>query len=100
MFGFRSAEDVLPLSEFRNNLSSCVDQTRRTGRPLLLTQNGRTAGVFLGAEQWDALQERLEKLAACEDVLAAEGEADRGDLSAHDDFMAEVRARRKARKAV
>jgi len=80
MLSFKSSEDVMSLSEFRNNLSACVEQSRTTGRPLLLTQNGRTAGVFLSAAAWDVLQEKLYNAEMYEDLLVSEGESERGEV--------------------
>jgi len=47
MYAFKANEDILPLSEFRKNLAGYITQTRETGRPVIVTQNGRTAGVFV-----------------------------------------------------
>jgi len=79
MYTFKANEDILPLSEFRKNLAGYITQTRETGRPVIVTQNGRTAGVFVNASTWDEIQEKLEKAKAYEDLLVAEGEADRGE---------------------
>jgi len=79
MYNFKANEDILPLSEFRSNLAGYITQTRETGRPVIVTQNGRSAGVFVNASTWDEIQEKLEKLEAYEDLLVAEGEADRGE---------------------
>ena len=94
MFSFKSSEDVLSLSEFRAKLSDCVAQCRTSHRPLLLTQNGRAAGVFVDACAWDEMQEKLEKMASFEDLLVAEGEADRGETITLEDFEKEIKARR------
>lgn len=80
MYNFKANEDILPLSEFRSNLTGYIAQTRETGRPLIVTQNGRTAGVFVNASTWDEIQEKLNKLETYEDILVAEGEADRGEV--------------------
>ena len=80
MYNFKANEDILPLSEFRANLAGYITQTRETGRPIIVTQNGRTAGVFVNASTWDEIQEKLEKMEAYEDLLVAEGEADRGEV--------------------
>lgn len=80
MYKFKANEDILPLSEFRSNLAGYIAQTRETGRPVIVTQNGRTAGVFVNASTWDDIQEKLDKLEAFEDLLVAEGEADRGEV--------------------
>lgn len=94
MFSFKSSEDVLSLSEFRAKLSECVAQCRTSHRPLLLTQNGRAAGVFVDACAWDELQEKLEKMEAYEDLLVAEGEADRDETVSLEDFEKNVKSRR------
>lgn len=94
MFSFKSSEDVLSLSEFRAKLSECVAQCRTSHRPLLLTQNGRAAGVFVDACAWDELQEKLEKMEAYEDLLVAEGEADRGETVSLEDFEKDIKSRR------
>lgn len=80
MYKFKANEDILPLSEFRSNLAGYITQTRETGRPVIVTQNGRTAGVFVNASTWDEIQEKLDKLEAYEDILVAEGEADRDEV--------------------
>ena len=80
MYNFKANEDILPLSEFRSNLAGYITQTRETGRPVIVTQNGRSAGVFVNASTWDEIQEKLDKLETFEDILVAEGEADRGEV--------------------
>lgn len=94
MYNFKANEDILPLSEFRSNLAGCIARTRETGRPIVVTQNGRTAGVFVNASIWDEMQERLEKAEAYEDLLVAEGEADRGEAVSLEDFEKEILSRR------
>jgi len=94
MYKFKANEDILPLSEFRSNLAGYIAQTRETGRPVIVTQNGRTAGVFVNASTWDEIQEKLDKLEAYEDILVAEGEADRGEVVSLEEFEKEIRLRR------
>ena len=94
MFTFKSSEDVVSLSEFRAKLSDFVAQTRTHHRPLLLTQNGRAAGVFVDACAWDELQEKLERMAAFEDLLVSEGEADRGETISLEALEKEIKERR------
>ncbi len=55
MYNFKANEDILPLSEFRSNLAGYITQTRETGRPVIVTQNGRSAGVFINASTWDEI---------------------------------------------
>ena len=94
MMNLKPSEDIVPMSEFRNNLSDCAARVRTSGRPILLTQNGRASYVFMDLVTFEGLREKLDKMEAYEDLLAAEGEADRGEVASHEDFMREVRQRR------
>ena len=40
-------EDIRPLSEFRAHAASFVEHVKKTGRPLVLTQYGKSAVVLL-----------------------------------------------------
>ncbi len=42
----RPTEDIRPLAEFRAHLASVLRQVRRTKRPVILTQHGRSAAVL------------------------------------------------------
>lgn len=70
------ANDVFPLSEFRGKLTECVARTRRTHRPILITQNGKSASVLLSVEDFERLRETVELI---DDVRAAEAEIERGE---------------------
>ena len=94
MISLKPSEDIVPMSEFRNNLSDCAIRTRRSGRPLLLTQNGRASYVFMDLATFEEIREQLEKTKTYEDLLAAEGEADRGEVVSLEDFERKVRERR------
>lgn len=80
MVNLKPSEDIVPMSEFRNNLSDCAARTRKSGRPILLTQNGRASYVFMDLATFEEIREKLEKMEAYEDLLVAEGEADRGEV--------------------
>ena len=80
MINLKPSEDIVPMSEFRNNLSGCAARARKSRRPLLLTQNGRASYVFMDLAAFEEIREKLEKMEAYADILAAEGEADRGEV--------------------
>ena len=80
MVNLKPSEDIVPMSEFRNNLSECAARVRNNGRPILLTQNGRASYVFMDLATFEEIREKLEKMEAYEDLLVAEGEADRGEV--------------------
>lgn len=58
------AADIKRLTELRASLADSLRQVQESGRPLFITNNGRTAGVLLSPEAYDELLERLE-LAEC-----------------------------------
>lgn len=94
MFITKPSEDIIPMSEFRNNLAECAARARQNGRPLLLTQNGHAAFVFMDLVAFEELREKLEKMEAYEDLLTAEGEADRGEKISVDELEKQIRDRR------
>ena len=51
-------EDIKPFSEHRAHLTENFKHVQETGRPLFVTHNGRTAGVLLSPESYDALTEK------------------------------------------
>ena len=67
-------EDVVPYSAFRSSLSAWMAKTRETHRPILVTQNGKSAAVLMDVSDFEAMRERdeiLQDLArAPEDIRA------------------------------
>ncbi|MCK4559786.1 MAG: type II toxin-antitoxin system Phd/YefM family antitoxin [Calditrichia bacterium] len=55
-------KDIKPLSEFRANAASFVQTVRKTKRPLVITQHGRSSAVLLDVEEYEALIEKIELL--------------------------------------
>jgi len=55
-------DDVLPVSEFRANATSLISQARKTHRPIVLTQHGKTSAVVVGIEEYQEMLETLEYL--------------------------------------
>ena len=73
-------QDVKPISEFRANAASLVQQVQRTKRPLVITQQGRSAAVLLDVVEYEKLLERLELL---QDIHTAETEIESGRAISH-----------------
>ncbi len=85
-------QDVRPLSEFRSKTTTFVQQVRETGRPLVITQNGRSAAVLLDVVEYEKLLERIETL---QDVIQAEKQIDEGKGISHAEAKKQVLARLK-----
>ncbi|MEM6337662.1 MAG: type II toxin-antitoxin system Phd/YefM family antitoxin [Bacteroidota bacterium] len=83
-------EDVKPLSEFRSNAATLIDQVRETRRPLLITQRGHGTAVVLSVQDYEALLEKIDLLL---DIQKAEHEIDGGGGINHTDAKAALLAR-------
>lgn len=53
-------QDIHPLSEFRSNASGFLSQIRKTKRPLVITQNGKSAAVLIDIDEYERLVDKLE----------------------------------------
>jgi prevent-host-death family protein len=94
MRAVRLAEDIVPVSAFKAQAAEWLKRVAKTGHPIVITQNGKAAGVLLSPAQFDELTERTRFLAAVDAGLA---DADAGRLHPHEDVVAEMRRRRARR---
>ena len=76
------SNDIIPIEEFKTSLSKWIKNVQNTGHPLIITQNGKAAGVLLSPSEYDELM--YKKLfidsvirglsdAVSEDVYSTEG---------------------------
>ena len=49
------SNDIVPLSEFKTSISKWLKNVQNTGHPLIITQNGRPAGILLSPSEYDDL---------------------------------------------
>lgn len=49
----KMSEDVIPFTEYRRTLSDCLERTKRTHRPLFITQNGRATTVVMSIAEYE-----------------------------------------------
>ena len=89
MAKLKPTEDIHPLSDFRSNAAAFVERVRRTGRPVVLTQRGRSAAVLLDVAEYEALVEELELL---RDIRTAEKQLAAGKASSATAAKRRVRA--------
>jgi prevent-host-death family protein len=90
----RPTEDIQPLTDFRANVASFIDQVRETHRPLVLTQHGRGTAVLLSAADYEAMVDELELL---RDIRAAQRELEEGRGVPHEDVREELLDRMESR---
>jgi len=76
------AEDIVPLSSFRADMTRLMSQTKATHRPIIVTQNGRAANVFLGVARYHQI---INKLDLMMDIYKGEQDIAAGRVHSTDD---------------
>ena len=61
--------DIHSLSEFRSNASGFISQVHSTKRPLVITQNGKSAAVLLDVDEYEKIMEKSELIQDIETAL-------------------------------
>lgn len=49
------SNDIVPVAEFKTSISKYLKSLKETGQPLIITQNGRPAGVLITPAEYDSL---------------------------------------------
>jgi prevent-host-death family protein len=88
----RIAEDIVPVSDFKAHAAELLHRIAQTGQPLVITQNGKAAGVLLSPARFDELTERARFLEAVNAGLA-DSDADR--VYPHEEVVKRLRKRTK-----
>ena len=83
----RPTEDIQPLTSFRSNAAAFMQRIRETGRPIVLTQHGRSAAVLIGAAEYESLIDELETL---RDIQASEVEVAEGRTVSNDEARGQI----------
>ncbi len=82
--------DIKPVSEFRANAAELIERVKTSGRPLVLTQRGRSSAVVVDAVDYEQMVEEIELL---RDVQTAVRQIDAGKGVAHRTAKRELRKR-------
>lgn len=73
-------DDIHSLSEFRSNASGFISQIHSTKRPLIITQNGKSAAVLLDVGEYEKMIDKTELI---EDIETAKSQLSEGKGIAH-----------------
>ena len=89
---FSLTEDVKTVSELKKNLRAVLEQIRETGRPVVVTVNGKPDAVLIDVETFERKLKALNLVG-----LLAEGEEDirRGRTRLASAFLKEVKRAKK-----
>lgn len=91
----RVSEDIVPISDFKADAADWLKHVVDTGNPVVITQNGKAAGVLVSPAEFDRLTERSRFLAAVDAGLADEAA---GRVVSHEHVVAEMKRRALVRK--
>ena len=80
-------QDIKPLSEVRIDITNFIKQVHDTKRPVIITQHGKSVAVLLDAQEYEAIQEKLELLT---DVQASLNQLENGQGISHEDAKEKV----------
>lgn len=58
MKSFHVSEDIVSLSDFKNQAAKMLRQVQSSHRPIIITQNGRPAGVLISPAEFDHFSEQ------------------------------------------
>jgi len=90
MRNIRVSENIIPVSEFKARAAEWLRRLSRSSEPLVITQNGKAAGVLLSPAAYDEFVERYQFMKAVEQGLS---DVDSGRVTSHEDVVAEMRRR-------
>lgn len=90
----RVSEDFVPVSEFKAQAADLLKRIGDTRKPLVITQNGRPAGVLLSPAAYDDLVDKTEFVAS---VNAGLTDIEAGRTEAHSIVATRLRKKYAAR---
>ena len=88
----KPSRDIQPVTEFRANAAQFIVQVQETGKPVILTQHGRSAAVLLDVASYELM---LDELALLRDVRLAEEQVATGKSRSHAAVAKKLRQRLK-----
>jgi len=92
------SKDILSLTEFKRKTSECVEQMRESGRPMVLTVNGKAQLVVQDAESYQKLLEAIDRSAAVEGIRRGLEDIKSGRTKSLKQFEADFRKKYKLPK--
>jgi prevent-host-death family protein len=88
------SNDIVPIAEFKTNISRWFKTLQTSGHPLIITQNSKPAGVLLSASDYDELVYRKSFLDSVERGIA---DVENGRAQTTDELRSFLQSRRSER---
>ena len=82
---------IVPLGEFKAQAAKFLKRLGESGQPMVITQNGRPAGVLVSPKEFDRIQERQRFL---ESISAGLADAEAGRVIDTAELKRRLRVRR------
>ena len=84
-------QDIQPLTTFRNNSVKMMKQLKKTGRPIILTVNGKSEAIVQSAESYQRLLDLASEADEREGLRQAEEDVAAGRVRPAGEFFKEMR---------
>jgi prevent-host-death family protein len=91
------ANDIHSLSDFKRKTSDLLDQMRGSGRPVVLTINGKAELVVQDAVSYQKLMDRVDELEALEGLSRGLADVEAGRVTPLKQFETDFRKKRSLR---
>ena len=85
-------EDIRSITELKKNTNKILQHIHHTGRPLVLTVNGKAKAVLIDAKEYEKISNALNMLKL---LIPAEEDVKAGRLKEAKDFFKEFRLAKK-----
>jgi len=85
------ANDIVPIAEFKTSISKWFNNLQNTGHSLIITQNGKPAGVLLSPQDYDELVYRKSFL---DSVVRGISDAESGRTYRAEEIRVALKSRR------
>ncbi|MGI2905466.1 type II toxin-antitoxin system Phd/YefM family antitoxin [Tolypothrix sp. VBCCA 56010] len=85
------SRDIHSLSSFKRNTVEFIEQMKQTGKPVVLTVNGKAELVVQDAESYQKLLDALERLEAIAGIKQGLEDVETGRTSSLSEFYQEMR---------
>lgn len=85
------SRDIHSLSSFKRNTVEFIEQMKQTGKPVVLTVNGKAELVVQDAESYQKLLDALERLEAIAGIKQGLEDVETGFTSSLSEFEQEMR---------
>lgn len=88
--------DLVTVAEFKDHAGAYLDRVQSSGHPIVITKNGKAAGVIMSPAEYDLIQY---KQALMESVARGVADGDAGRVKSTEEVRYEIETTRAARKA-